>query len=106
MGAAGRPQAPAQAASAASAASPLASAAAPLAAAAAAAAAAPSTSGFQLMGTLNAGMMGLGASLYNGPDLYDPQGPNGPEPVPQTTGPEKCYRLLNSWIYKCAVSPM
>ena len=62
--------------------------------------------GFQLMGTLNAGMFGMGASLYNGPDLYDPQLPNGPEPVPQTTGPEKCYRLLNSWIYKCAVSPM
>ena len=66
----------------------------------------PATSGFRLMGTLNAGMMGLGAALSNGPDLYDPQGPNGPEPVAQTTGPEKCYRLLNSWIYKCAVSPM
>ena len=104
-GSAGRPQAPSDA-SAPSAASAAIAAAMPAAAAVASAAAAPGTSGFKLMGTLNAGMMGLGASLYNGPDLYDPQGPNGAEPVPQTTGPEKCYRLLNSWIYKCAVSPM
>ena len=104
-GSAGRPQAPSDA-SAPSAASAALAAAMPAAAAVASAAAAPGTSGFKLMGTMNAGMMGLGASLYNGPDLYDPQGPNGAEPVPQTTGPEKCYRLLNSWIYKCAVSPM
>ena len=78
----------------------------PQAPSAAAAATAPGTSGFKLMGSLEAGMMGLGPSLHNGPDLYDPQGPNGPEPVPQTSGAEKCYRLLNSWLYKCAVAPM
>ena len=59
------------------------------------------------MGTMNAGMVGLGAGVGMGPDLYDPMNPYGPEPYPdQTTGAEKCYRLLNSWLYKCALSPM
>ena len=62
---------------------------------------------FALMGAQNVGMMGLGPSLYQGPDLYDPNSPWGPEPYPeQSSGPEKCYRLLNSWLYKCALSPM
>ena len=62
---------------------------------------------FKLMGSMNAGMMGLVPSVNQGPDLYDPMSPFGAEPHPdQTTGPEKCYRLLNSWLYKCALSPM
>ena len=43
---------------------------------------------FALMGAQNVGMMGLGPSLYQGPDLYDPNSPWGPEPYPeQSSGP-------------------
>jgi len=48
----------------------------------------------------------LGA-MSHGPDYYDPSSPDGPEPSElQTSGPEKCTRLLNSWLYKCALSPL
>jgi hypothetical protein len=66
------------------------------------------------------GMMGGGSTTIGGlgnptkqgtiprsPDYYDPSGPDGPEPSDlQTSGPEKCTRLLNAWLYKCAISPL
>jgi len=46
-------------------------------------------------------------TITAGPDYYDPTGPDGAEPSElQTSGPQKCTRMLNAWLYKCALSPL
>lgn len=42
-----------------------------------------------------------------GPDTYNPWVADGAEPDEfQISGPEKCTRLMNNWLWKCAMSPM
>jgi len=42
-----------------------------------------------------------------GPDTYNPWVADGAEPDEfQVSGPEKCTRLMNNWLWKCAMSPM
>jgi hypothetical protein len=51
--------------------------------------------------------MGGLVSQTLGPDSYNPWVADGAEPDEfQVSGPEKCTRLMNNWLWKCAMSPM
>lgn len=51
--------------------------------------------------------MGGLVSQTLGPDTYNPWVADGAEPDEfQISGPEKCTRLMNNWLWKCAMSPM
>ncbi len=72
--------------------------------------AAPATPGMfdQIMSGagMTPAMGGLVAQTL-GPDMYNPWVADGAEPDEfQVSGPEKCTRLMNNWLWKCAMSPM
>eukprot|EP00300_Choanocystis_sp_HF-7_P009007 c16218_g1_i1.p1 GENE.c16218_g1_i1~~c16218_g1_i1.p1 ORF type:complete len:421 (-),score=40.86 c16218_g1_i1:65-1327(-) len=51
--------------------------------------------------------MGGLVSQTLGPDTYNPWVADGAEPDEfQISGPEKCTRMMNNWLWKCAMSPL